>query len=81
MSKKINQEKSTKKEDMFMSNFNQGQGNIKMMEKIGNSEENQFYKGETFKMLEEIENTKILMKIYTVVKTHLKILKEKEWEN
>lgn len=64
-----------------MSNFNQGQGNIKMMEKIGNSEENQFYKGETFKMLEEIENTKILMKIYTVVKTHLKILKEKEWEN
>lgn len=39
MSKKINQEKSTKKEDMFMSNFNQGdyvQEIIKMVKKIKN---------------------------------------------
>lgn len=53
------------------------------MQKISRNpeEQNQFYKRETFKMLKEIENTKILMKIYTVVKTYLKILKEKEWEN
>ena len=30
------------------------------------------------KMLGEIKNQTVLMKIYTVVKTHLEILKEKE---
>lgn len=70
MSKKINREKSTKKEDIFMDNFNQrdyAQEIIEMAEKIENPEENQFYKGETFKMLKEIENLEYLRKIYNYV--------------
>lgn len=55
-----------------MGNFNQGQGNIKMMEKIGNSEkENEFYKREVFKMLKKTENTKFIRQIWTIFKKHM----------
>lgn len=36
------------------------------------------YRCQIIQMVEKIENQKTLMKIYTVVKTHFKILKEKE---
>ena len=42
--------------------------------------EKEYYKDKILKMIGEIEDDKILMKIYTVVKTHLKILREKEQE-
>lgn len=39
------------------------------------------YKGKIIELVEKIENPEILMKIYTVVKTHYEILKEKEQED
>ncbi len=39
------------------------------------------YKKKIIEMVEKIENVEILMKIYTVVKTHYRILKEKEQED
>ncbi len=36
------------------------------------------YKKEIIKMLERIEDAGVIVKIFTVVKTHLKILKDKE---
>lgn len=39
------------------------------------------YRKQIFEMLERIEDPKILIKIYTVVKTHLEILREKEQED
>ena len=39
------------------------------------------YKSKIIRMLEEIENPVVLMKIYTVVRTHLKILREKGQED
>lgn len=47
------------------------------MEKL---REKKFYRERIAEMVGEIENQEILMKIYTVVKTHLKMLKEKERE-
>ncbi len=38
------------------------------------------HKGRIFELVEKIENPAILMKIYTVVKTHYEILMEKEQE-
>lgn len=48
---------------------------------MGNLREREFYKQKIIEMVEEIENTIVLMKIYTFVKTHLEILSEKETEN
>lgn len=39
------------------------------------------YRRQIVEMLEKIENPTILMKIYTFVKTHLEILREKEQED
>lgn len=39
------------------------------------------YRKKIIEMVEKIENPGILKKIYTVVKTHLQILKEKEQED
>ena len=36
------------------------------------------YKQKIIELIEQIENQEVLMKIYTVVKTHLEILKEKK---
>lgn len=36
------------------------------------------FRNKIIEMLEEIDDPVILMKIYTVVRTHLKILREKE---
>lgn len=41
----------------------------------------EIYKGRIIEILDEIEDQGILLKIYTVVKTHFAILKEKEQEN
>ena len=38
----------------------------------------EFYEGKITELVEKIENPVILMKIYTVVKTHYEILREKE---
>lgn len=42
--------------------------------------EKDFYKEKIIEMVGKIENLAVLIKIYTVVKTHYKILKEKEQE-
>lgn len=39
------------------------------------------YKEKIAELVEKIENPAILMKIYTVVKTHYEILREKERED
>lgn len=39
------------------------------------------YKGKITELVEKIENPAILMKIYTVAKTHYEILREKEQED
>lgn len=39
------------------------------------------YKEKIIELLEKIDNPEILMKIYTAVKTHYRILKEKEQED
>lgn len=39
------------------------------------------YREKIIEMVEKIENQAILMKIYTVVKTHYEILREKEQED
>ena len=39
------------------------------------------YKKKIIEMVGKIENPEILMKIYTVIKTHYRILKEKEQED
>lgn len=36
------------------------------------------YKQKIIELIEQIENQEVLMKIYTVVKTHSEILKEKK---
>lgn len=41
----------------------------------------EFYEGKITELVEKIENPVILMKIYTVVKTHYEILREKEQED
>lgn len=41
----------------------------------------EYYRGKINELVEKIENPAILMKIYTVVKTHYRILKEKEQED
>lgn len=41
-------------------------------------ENKDYYKREIIELVEKINNPEILMKIYTVVKTHLEIVKEKE---
>ncbi len=46
-----------------------------------NMKEKDFYRKQITEMVKEIQNPIILMKIYTVVKTHLEILKEKERED
>ncbi len=38
------------------------------------------YRKKVIELVEKIENSAILMKIYTVVKTHYEILREKERE-
>lgn len=48
------------------------------MEKI---QEKDYYKQKITELVEKIENPAILMKIYTVVKTHYEILREKERED
>lgn len=40
-----------------------------------------FYKQKIIELVEKIENPAILMKIYTVTKTHYEILREKEQED
>jgi len=40
-----------------------------------------WYREKIIEMVEKINNQDVLMKIYTVVKTHLEILKEKEQED
>lgn len=44
-------------------------------------EENNYYKEKITELVEKIENPAILIKIYTVVKTHYEILREKEQED
>lgn len=46
-----------------------------------NLESKECYKEEITKLVEKIDNPAILMKIYTVVKTHYEILREKEQED
>lgn len=41
----------------------------------------EYYKKAISEMLDEIGNVRILIKIYTVVKTHYEILREKEQED
>ncbi len=43
--------------------------------------EKEWYKEKIVEMINKISNEDVLKKIYTVVKTHLEILKEKEQEN
>ena len=43
--------------------------------------EKEYIKQKIIEMVEKIENPIILTKIYTVVKTHLEILKEREQED
>lgn len=43
--------------------------------------ERDYYKKKITEMVEKINNQDTIMKIYTVVKTHLEILKEKEQED
>lgn len=43
--------------------------------------EKEYYRLKINEIIEKIENTAILMKIYTVVKTHYEILREKEQED
>lgn len=50
------------------------------MEK-GKFTEKEYYRQKIIEMVGKINNTTILMKIYTVVKTHLEILSEKEQED
>lgn len=40
-----------------------------------------YIKRKIIELVEKIENPAILMKIYTVIKTHYEILKEKEQED
>ena len=44
-------------------------------------EEKNYYKEKITELVEKIENPAILIKIYTVVKTHYEILREKEQED
>lgn len=46
-----------------------------------NFSEKKYYKEKITELVEKIENPAILMKIYTVVKTHYEILREKEQED
>lgn len=48
---------------------------------MGSLREKEYYKSKIIEMVEKIENPAILIKIYTVVKTHLQILREKEQED
>lgn len=41
----------------------------------------EYYRKAISEMIEEIESVRILAKIYIFVKTHLRILREKEQEN
>ncbi len=43
--------------------------------------EKDYYREKIIELVEKIENPAILMKIYTVVKTHYEILREKERED
>lgn len=43
--------------------------------------EKDYYREKITELVEKIENPAILMKIYTVVKTHYEILREKERED
>lgn len=43
--------------------------------------EKYYYREKIIELVEKIENPAILMKIYTVVKTHYEILREKERED
>lgn len=54
------------------------------MDKAKKETEEEFcatYRRQIVEMVEEIENPMVLVKICTVVRTHLEILKEKEQEN
>ncbi len=44
------------------------------------STEKESYKNQIVEMIEQIDNQTVLVKIYTVVRTHLMILNEKEQE-
>lgn len=46
-----------------------------------NFREKNYYKKKITELVEKIENTAILIKIYTFAKTHHEILKEKEQED
>lgn len=46
--------------------------------KKSNEREKEFYEQKIIKMMERIKDPVILMKIYTFVKTHSEIIKEKE---
>lgn len=43
--------------------------------------EEEFYKEKIIEMVKKIEDVEVLKKIFTVSKTHLKILKEKDQAN
>lgn len=45
------------------------------------NEKKQYHRNKITELVEKIENPAILMKIYTVVKTHYEILREKERED
>ncbi len=51
---------------------------LEAREREWKSEENEMYKRMIIELVEKIGNPVILMKIYTVVKTHYEILKEKK---
>lgn len=46
-----------------------------------NLKEKDYYRKKIIELVEKISNQDILIKIYTVVKTHVEILKEKEQED
>lgn len=48
---------------------------------IENLREKKYYKDKIIELVEKIENPAILIKIYTFVKTHYEMLKEKEQED
>lgn len=54
---------------------------IKYIDVGKESSKEEIYKYQIIETVGEIEDQEILLKIYTVVKTHLAILKEKEREN
>lgn len=55
--------------------------NSKTEQKFGGGVQTPDYKQKITELVEKIENPAILMKIYTVAKTHYEILEEKEQED